>query len=110
MNILYDTKKIKIWLLLIMSLCSLSISGCGAMTERQMHKIEQQYEKGKVTELYYYEDLDAYYNGEQKPPRTFIGRIWRGITNLASNVIGFIGEIIGLIILILILRFIFGKR
>jgi hypothetical protein len=103
-------KQLRILTVFFLAIISLSLSGCGAMTTKQMAKIEQQYKDGKIDEIYYYEALDAYYNGDPKPPKTFIGKIWRSITNFFSNVIGFIFELIGLIIFILILRFIFGKK
>ena len=78
--------------ILILSMLFLFLScffvGCGShpVTEKEMLKIEEKYEKGKITADEYYEAVDAYYNGEPLPKRGFFA----SIVNFFKNVILFI--------------------
>lgn len=85
-----QTKK-KILLLSMLFLClSCLCVGCGRhpVTEKEMSKIEEKYEKGKITTQEYYEAVDAYYNGEPLPRRGLFASIANFIKNVILFVIG----------------------
>lgn len=104
-------KKFRILLMaMTLFIAGMTLAGCGAMTAKDMDKVNDWYEEGKVGDTYYYEALDAYQNGDPLPPRTFIGRIWRGITNAISSFVGMIKGIIALVIVMAILIIVFGRK
>ena len=104
-------KKCRVLVGFLFILICMTFASCGhEITNDDLEKVQKQYAEGKISSSYYYEVIDAAYNGEPMPPKTFIGKIWRGITNFLSSVIGFIFEVIGLLFGIAILWFIFGKK
>lgn len=97
----------KIWLVLVLMVIIFSLGGCRShpMTTKELLEVQDKYERGKISDEDYLEALDAYYNGDPAPKR--------GIMKLISNIFGFIGELIGAIIVLIVIAFIisiFRKR
>lgn len=111
MEMKFKLKKCRVIVGFLFMLMCVAFAGCGrGITNKDLEKVQKQYEDGKISVDYYHEVMDAAYNGDPMPPKTFVGKIWRGITNFLTSVIGFIFEVIGLLVGLGILALIFGKK
>lgn len=80
----------KLFLVLSMLFMSLSLGACGEkpMTRKEFVKIEERYEKGKISDDEYLEALDAYIRGKPAPKKGFFATVFGFIKNVVFLVFG----------------------
>lgn len=96
-----------LFFMLLMTILPVFLCACGShpATEKEVLKMEEKYEKGKISYEELLEAHDAYYNGEPIPKKGIAGVI-SSIFGFISNVFGFIGELIGLVFGLAVIFFI----
>ena len=93
-------KKIVItFLMMLCFTCCLSACGGHYVTEKEMAKIEKQYEEGKVSTAEYLETLDAYLSNEPLPRKGIIGAIFGFFEKVILFIVGV--AVIGFVVVVL---------
>ncbi len=86
-------------LMLLCFACCCSACGGHYVSEKEMAKVEKQYEEGKISTAEYFETVDAYMNNEPLPRKGIIGAIFNFFEKVFLFIVGV--AVIGFIVMIL---------
>lgn len=93
-------KRVVITAMMLLCLaCCLSACGGHYVSEKEMAKVEKQYEEGKISTAEYLETVDAYLANEPLPRKGIIGAIFNFFEKVFLFVVGV--AVIGFIVLVL---------